>query len=174
MTGSLLSTLGQSASLSERFQLAECSSLGFKPNFALSLKGGTMRNGHPALTSVLNARGGDANLGKAQVTLPPSMQLDQSHIQAPCTRPQFAADQCPAASVIGSVTATCTAGRLPRSPARSTCAPATTRCRTSSWPCTARRASRSSFDVVGKIDTVNARLRHHLREPSPTPRSPRR
>ena len=107
ITGSLLSIQNQSASLSEPFQLGECSNLGFKPSLKLSLKGGTLRNGHPAFTSVLTyPQGAYANLRKAQVTLPPSMQLDQSHIQAPCTRPQFAAHQCPDASVIGSVTAT--------------------------------------------------------------------
>ena len=55
---------------------------------------------------MLTERPGDANLAKAQVVLPKQMQLDQSHIQAPCTRPQFAANQCPDASVIGTVTAT--------------------------------------------------------------------
>ena len=120
-SGQLLSTLNQIAPLSDRFQLAECSSLGFKPSLKISLKGGTKRNGHPAFTSVLTyPQGNYANLAKAAVTLPPTMQLDQSHIMAPCTRPQFAANQCPAASVIGTVTATSAAARLRPSPARST------------------------------------------------------
>ena len=159
INGQLVSTLSQVASLSQRFQLGECGRLGFKPGLKLSLKGGTLRNGHPALTTVLSARSGDANIGKAQVTLPPSVQLDQSHIQAPCTRPQFAAGQCPDASVIGSVTATTARCSTTTSPARSTCAPATTRCQTSSWPCTARRPSRSRSTRSATIDTVNARLR---------------
>ncbi len=110
-TGTITGTGGASANVQDRFQVGECAALGFKPKLTMSLKGGTKRNGHPALTSVLSARDGDANLSKAQVTLPPTMQLDQSHIKAPCTRPQFAADQCPAASVIGSATAIIAAAR---------------------------------------------------------------
>ena len=157
-TGSLLSTLGQTAPLSERFQLAECSGLGFKPALKLSLKGGTKRNGHPAATIVLGERGGDANLGKAQITLPPSMQLDQSHIQAPCTRPQFAADQCPAASIIGTATAT--------SPYVDYTLSGPVYLRTGSNPLPdvvldlhGPPSQPLRFDVVNKIDTVNARLR---------------
>ncbi len=158
ITGSLLSTLGQSASLSEPFQLAECVNLGFKPSLALSLKGGHLRNGHPAFTSVLNARSGDANIGRAQVVLPPTMQLDQSHIQAPCTRPQFAAGQCPDASVIGSVTATSPLLDYPLS------GPVYLRTGNNPLPDVVLAlhgppSQPIEIDQVGKIDTVNARLR---------------
>jgi hypothetical protein len=88
------------------FQAADCASLGFAPKLALSLKGGTKRNDNPALKAVLTARPGDANIGKAQVTLPHSEFLDQSHIKTICTRVQFAAgagngSQCPAGSIYG-------------------------------------------------------------------------
>jgi hypothetical protein len=156
--GSLLSTLDQSAPLSQRFQLAECSGLGFKPSLKLSLKGGTKRNGHPAFTSVLSATDGQANLGKVQVTLPPTMQLDQSHIQAPCTRPQFAANQCPEASIIGSATAT--------SPLVDYQLSGPVYLRTGNNPLPdivlALKGPASQpieIDTVGKVDTVNARLR---------------
>jgi hypothetical protein len=156
--GSLLSTLDQSVPLSQRFQLAECTGLAFKPKLALSLKGGTKRNGHPAFTSVLTATDGQANLGKVQVTLPPTMQLDQSHIQAPCTRPQFAAGQCPAASIIGTATAT--------SPLVDYQLSGPVYLRTGNNPLPdivlALKGPASQpieIDTVGKIDTVNARLR---------------
>ena len=158
ISGSLLSTLGQTASLSQPFQLAECANLGFKPSLALRLRGGHFRNGHPAFTSVLSARSGDANIGRAQVTLPPTMQLDQSHIQAPCTRPQFAAGQCPDASVIGSVTAT--------SPLLDYDLTGPVYLRTGNNPLPdivlalhGPASQPIEIDQVGKIDTVNARLR---------------
>jgi len=91
--------------LSSRYQAANCASLGFKPRLALSLTGGTGRNGHPALRAVLNARPGDANIGAATVTLPRSAFLDQAHIRTICTRVQFAADACPKGAQYGYATA---------------------------------------------------------------------
>jgi hypothetical protein len=104
--GSLVSTLNQSASLSERFQLGECSGLGFKPKLAIRLFGGTKRGGHPALRAVLQMPNGGANISRASVALPHSEFLDQGNIGTVCTRVQFAAKECPAASVYGTVTAT--------------------------------------------------------------------
>jgi hypothetical protein len=88
------------------FQAADCASLGFGPKLDLSLKGGTKRGDTPAFKAVLTARKGDANIGKAQVTLPHSEFLEQAHIGTVCTRPQFKAgetpgEKCPAASVYG-------------------------------------------------------------------------
>jgi hypothetical protein len=88
------------------FQAADCASLGFKPKLALTLKGGTKRGDNPAFKAVLNARPGDANIGRAQVTLPHSEFLDQSHIKTVCTRVQFAqgahpGEKCPPGSIYG-------------------------------------------------------------------------
>ncbi len=104
--GQLTSTLGQVASISSRFQLAECSSLGFKPRLTLRLRGGTKRGKHPAMTAILTPRPGDANLAAISVALPRSEFLDQGHIGTVCTRVQFAADQCPKASIYGKATVT--------------------------------------------------------------------
>jgi hypothetical protein len=104
--GQLTSTLGQVAPLSERFQLGECTGLGFKPKLGIRLTGSTKRGGHPALTATLTMPEGGANLAKAVVALPHSEFLDQAHIGTVCTRVQFAADQCPAASVYGHAIAT--------------------------------------------------------------------
>jgi hypothetical protein len=104
--GQLTSTLGSVASIQSRFQLAECSSLGFKPKLRLNLKGGTTRGKHPALTAILTPRAGDANIAAVSVALPRSEFLDQGHIGTVCTRVQFAADQCPAASIYGKATVT--------------------------------------------------------------------
>jgi hypothetical protein len=104
VNGQLISTINQVAQLSSRFQLAECGRLGFKPRLGLRLKGGTKRGGHPALTAVLAPRPGDANIASISVALPRSEFLDQAHIGTVCTRVQFAASQCPAASIYGKAT----------------------------------------------------------------------
>jgi hypothetical protein len=106
VNGSLLSTLGQSAPLSSRFQLGECGRLGFKPKMTLALKGGTTRGKHPALTAILTPRPGDANITSLSVALPPSEFLDQANIGTVCTRVQWAADACPAGSIYGTVQVT--------------------------------------------------------------------
>jgi len=88
------------------FQVADCAALGFEPKLALSLKGGTRRGATPALRAVVTARKGDANIDSAQVTLPHSEFLEQSHIRTICTRVQFKegafpGEKCPPGSVYG-------------------------------------------------------------------------
>jgi hypothetical protein len=100
-TGSAVSTLGIAASLSQRFQVANCGALPFGPKLALNLKGGTKHTGHPALRAVVSAGPGQANIAMTQVTLPHTELLDQAHLHNICTQVQFAANQCPAASVYG-------------------------------------------------------------------------
>jgi hypothetical protein len=108
VTGTLTSVTGQAAALASPFQVGGCDALGFKPKLSLKLKGATKRTGHPALTATLTyPKGGAyANVRRAEVTLPRSEFLDQGHIGTVCTRVQFAADQCPAASIYGKASAT--------------------------------------------------------------------
>jgi hypothetical protein len=89
------------ADLATRYQAANCLNLGFKPKLTFRLKGGTKRGDHPGLRAELKARPGDANIGKAVVTLPKSAFLDQSHIRTICTRVQFAAKNCPKGAEYG-------------------------------------------------------------------------
>jgi uncharacterized repeat protein (TIGR01451 family) len=96
---------GAIAQRSQRFQVAGCDRLGFKPKLALRLKGKTRRAGNPALRATLTMPPNGANIAKAQVSLPHSEFLDQSHIRTICTRVQFAARECPAGSVYGHATA---------------------------------------------------------------------
>ena len=93
------------ASLSARYQAANCSDLGFKPKLTLSLKGQMKRSGNPALSSVVTPRPGDANIGKAIVLLPPTMFIDNAHVNNPCTRAQFAENACPPKSILGTARA---------------------------------------------------------------------
>ena len=103
ITGSAMALTGQSAGLTSPFQVGGCSSLKFKPKLKISLKGGTKRNRYPALKAVLTyPKGGAyANIASAQVTLPHSAFLEQSHIGSVCTRPQLASQTCPKASIYG-------------------------------------------------------------------------
>jgi hypothetical protein len=99
--GSATSVFGQATALTDRFQVGGCGALGFKPKLSLNLKGGTERGQYPALNAMLKARAGDANIAKAVVSLPHSEFLAQEHIRTVCTRVQFAANACPAASIYG-------------------------------------------------------------------------
>jgi hypothetical protein len=104
-TGGDVSTTADdtSADLADRFQAADCASLGFKPKLAFRLFGGTHRGTHPKLKAVVTypKKGAYANIASASVTLPHSEFLDQAHIGTVCTRVQFAAKACPADSIYG-------------------------------------------------------------------------
>ena len=106
ITGTATSALGQVAALSQPFHVGGCGALPFKPKVSLRLKGSVKRSSNPALIATLRAKGGEANVARAQVKLPHAVFLDQSHIRTVCTRVQFAADTCPAGSVYGRVSAT--------------------------------------------------------------------
>jgi hypothetical protein len=96
-----LSTEGQRAELSDRFQVADCAALPFRPKLRLALRGATHRRAHPSLHAILTAKSGEANIARAQVKLPKAAFLDNAHIGAVCTRVQFSAHACPPASVYG-------------------------------------------------------------------------
>lgn len=101
VTATVLSNEGRVATPSDRFQAAGCAGLGFSPRLNLRLKGGTRRAEYPSLRAALTAKPGQANIGRVSVALPHSEFLEQGHIGTVCTRVQFAAHTCPAASVYG-------------------------------------------------------------------------
>jgi hypothetical protein len=92
---------GQHASPSSRFQVAGCERLAFEPRLNLSLKGKTNRGAYQRLRAELKAKKGQANIGRAAVTMPPSIFLAQEHIRTICTRVQWSADACPKGSIYG-------------------------------------------------------------------------
>jgi hypothetical protein len=106
LTALLTGGEGGTATRQNYFQMANCANLPFSPSLSLRLSGGAARLGHPALHATLRSKPGEANIGRVSVTLPPSEQLDQSHIRTTCTRIQFAADRCPADSIYGEASAT--------------------------------------------------------------------
>lgn len=104
--GTAGSVEGATASLSTRFQVTGCSHLAFKPKLALTLKGGTKRASDPALSATLSMPHRGANIAWSRVTLPKSLQIDNAHINNPCTRVQFNAGACPRNSILGYAKAT--------------------------------------------------------------------
>jgi hypothetical protein len=106
VTSTLTSAAGATANPSDRFQVASCERLAFKPGLSLSFKGGTRRTQHPALRSVLTyPKAKSANIGRVQVTLPRTEFIDPARVSNPCTRPQFAEGKCPKGSILGTATA---------------------------------------------------------------------
>lgn len=100
-----ISAAGAVAQLSNHFQVGGCKGLDFSPKLSVSLKGGTKRAQHPAVKAVLTQPAGQANIASLSATLPSTEFIDQGHIGNPCTRPQFAAGNCPPISVLGTVKA---------------------------------------------------------------------
>jgi hypothetical protein len=83
------------------FQGEGCAGLAFKPNLKVRLFGQTRRAKHPKLKATLTTKKGQANTALASVALPHAIFLDQSSLGTVCTRPQFAAGQCPKRSRYG-------------------------------------------------------------------------
>jgi hypothetical protein len=107
------SVLGQTAHLSNRFQVGGCDNLRFKPSLSLRLKGGIKRGAHPSLRAVVTYPNGSsyANIAKVSVGLPHSEFLEQAHIRTICTRVQFNSGPgngaaCPRGSIYGKARAT--------------------------------------------------------------------
>lgn len=99
----------QAKALSTRYQAANCGGLGFGPKLSLKLKGGTKRTKHPSLRSLVTypyqSGPGYSNIGRAVVILPRSLQIDNAHVNNPCTRQQFADEACPPLSILGNARA---------------------------------------------------------------------
>ncbi|MGE0504764.1 MAG: hypothetical protein AB7P38_05105 [Solirubrobacterales bacterium] len=100
--GSVTTTAGQSASLSNRFKVGGCRDLPFKPKISIMVKGATRRAGHPALKAVVTfPKGTSANIARAQVGLPHSEFLDQGSIKTVCKQADLRAGTCPKKSIYG-------------------------------------------------------------------------
>lgn len=90
-----------STPVSSGFKVNGCERLGFRPKLFMRIFGGTRRAKSPKLRAVLKAREGDANIGRAAVTLPKALILEQASLANVCTRVQFAAHDCPKDSIYG-------------------------------------------------------------------------
>jgi len=101
VTTTITSVDGTEAHPSVPTKVGDCGALNFGPKLKFKVKGGTNRGDFQALTAVLTTGKKEANISKVQVALPHAFFLEQGHIGTVCTRVQFAAENCPAASVYG-------------------------------------------------------------------------
>lgn len=105
VSGQITGGSGAVANVNNRFQVGNCGALGFSPKLQLTYKGQTKVGGNPALRAVLTQPAGEANIAYTQVVLPNGSFIDNEHINNPCTRDQWAANACPASSILGTATA---------------------------------------------------------------------
>jgi hypothetical protein len=106
-TGQETSTQGQTASLSERFQVGGCQSLPFHPSLTASVASKASKaNGTTFAVNVTSAGLGQANIAKVYLQLPKALPSRLSTIQKACLAAVFDANPatCPAGSVIGTAT----------------------------------------------------------------------
>ncbi len=83
------------------FQATGCEGLEFTPRIHLRLSGPTRRAKNPKLRATMVTKEGQANVALASVALPHAIFLDQASLGKVCTRPEFAAGNCPAKSRYG-------------------------------------------------------------------------
>jgi hypothetical protein len=146
--------------VSTPFQAADCAALKFDPKLKLQLKGGTRRGAHPAFRAELKMHGGpeggEANIARAQVTLPKSAFLENAHIKTICTRVQFRANQCPAGSVYGYARAFTPVLAEPVE------GPVYLRSSEHQLPdlVASLHSEKITVDVVGRIDSLDGRIRN--------------
>jgi hypothetical protein len=105
----VLSAGGQTASLTTPIQFTGCDKLPFAPKLALKLTGAKEAKvgGHPSLEALVTQQPGEAGIKAVTVTLPLSLALDPNNAESDslCEYLDGLKDQCPAKSVIGTVTA---------------------------------------------------------------------
>jgi hypothetical protein len=105
--GTIVSTEGAAASVSSRFQAANCASLPFKPVFSVSTQAKSSKAQGASLDVKYSSAIGQANTAKVAVSLPKALPARLTTIQQACTEAAFNANpaSCPAGSDIGTATA---------------------------------------------------------------------
>jgi Domain of unknown function DUF11 len=115
ITADVASTGGLVAHVQDRFQAAECGSLGFSPKFSASTSGKTSKaNGASLNVHVATHEGstnggapGESNIARVDVQLPVVLPARLPTLQKACTSAQFDANPagCPEGSFVGSAIA---------------------------------------------------------------------
>ncbi|MGC2373938.1 MAG: hypothetical protein WA484_08705 [Solirubrobacteraceae bacterium] len=112
LTGTLSSTLGASQGLSVPFQVTNCATLGFEPQFRASTSAKTSRSTGASLAVRLSypkgAFGSQANIAKVKVDLPRQLPSRLTTLQKACTDKVFSTNPaaCPAPSRVGTAMVT--------------------------------------------------------------------
>lgn len=107
VNGEAISTLNQTAGLSNRFQVGGCAGLPFKPSLSATTQGKASKANGASLVVKIAAKPGEANIRKVNLQLPVTLPSRLTTLQKACSEAQFNANPaaCPAGSVIGSATA---------------------------------------------------------------------
>jgi hypothetical protein len=109
ITTNVFSAGGQTAGLITPIQFTGCEKLPFGPRLALKLTGAKEAKvgGHPGFEALVTQQPEEAGIKAVTVTLPLSLALDPDNAQSDslCEYLDGLRDQCPAKSVIGTVTA---------------------------------------------------------------------
>lgn len=112
VAGQIGSTQGANTEVESRFQVANCSTLAFKPQFTASTSGKTSRRNGASLNVKLtypkDSLGKDANIAKVKVELPKQLPSRLSTLQQACPDSTFNTNPaaCPAGSRVGAAKAT--------------------------------------------------------------------
>jgi hypothetical protein len=103
----LTSTFAATQSLSSPFQVANCSSLAFKPSFKATTSGKASKANGASLETTISQPAGQANIKSVLVQLPTQMPSRLTTLQKACPQATFAANpySCPAGSLVGSARA---------------------------------------------------------------------
>jgi hypothetical protein len=156
--GVFTSSQGDIAGRSAPFQVGDCTGLGFRPRISMRFIGPTHRGAHPRFRTVLRPRQGDANIGRLAITLPGTEFLENTHIRNVCSAARYAAERCPEGSVYGYAKVwTPLLDRPLQGPVY---------LRSSSHKLPDLAASLDGemhIDIVGRIDSVGARIRSTFR-----------
>ena len=110
LTGELESSEGATADVASPFQVTNCGSLSFKPEFKVQTSAKTSRTEgaslHVTLTLPNTPRGTAANVAKVKVSLPKQLPSPLKTLQKACTEKVFAENpaNCPKASRVGEAT----------------------------------------------------------------------
>jgi hypothetical protein len=107
LTGTLTSVGGTVAHLTQRFEVADCASLGFSPRFTVSASGHPTRKAGAGLSvRIAYPKGAQANIRAVKVKLPRLLPSRLSTLQKACPGRVFDANPaaCPPESQVGTAT----------------------------------------------------------------------
>lgn len=106
IAATLVSSTGTESAVGNHFQVTGCDALPFAPPMTVGTAKPSKVGGPIGLRVNLGGIGGHANARQVQVVLPAGIGARlEGAVQNQCTQQQFAADECPAASRVGTATA---------------------------------------------------------------------
>jgi uncharacterized repeat protein (TIGR01451 family) len=107
VAGTLSSVQGATSTLTSPFQVTNCATLAFKPDFKVSVSGKSSKAAGAGLSVKLaypkGPLGSEANIGRVKVELPVQLPSRLTTLQQACLAATFDANpaSCPAASIVG-------------------------------------------------------------------------